>query len=164
MQRFCRLVPADSSGKPNRINLVLIKTFFMRITKILCALFLCLSFTWVHAQDCTELKNNAEMRQELQDLANSAASKLMGCCSSFGGKNVSATIHWDKDENDICQTRISKLSGRITITMTASWNGSLSGTLYWIKGRLIIENGSKSWEKISDSGVGFSPGCGKSCI
>jgi hypothetical protein len=130
----------------------------LTITLILLLFALCLE-----AQDCTELKNDPEIRPEIQDLANSAANKLKDCCSSRGGTNIKAEIHWDKDEFNVCQTRISKISNRITITMTASWNGSLTGFQYWIKGRLIIEGNSKSWEKISDSG-GFSNGCGKSCI
>ncbi len=119
----------------------------------------------VIAQDCTELKNDPEMRQELQDIANSAANRLMRCCSSYGGNNIKAEIVWDKDESGVCQTRISKLSNRITITMKVSWNGSMSGAQYWILGRLIVEgnSGSKSWEKIQDSG-GFKSGCSQNCI
>ncbi|HMP92966.1 MAG TPA: hypothetical protein PKD90_08860 [Phnomibacter sp.] len=116
-------------------------------------------------EDCTELKNDPEIRQEIQDLANSASIKLMGCCSSYGGRDVKAEVHWDKDENGVCQTRVSKLSNKLIITMTASWRGSLTGTFYWIKGRLIMGLDDKqiSWEKISDSG-GFPAGCGQRCI
>jgi hypothetical protein len=119
----------------------------------------------ISAQDCSELKNDPEMRQELQDLANQAANSLMKCCSKWGGNNLSATIYWDKDSDSVCQTRISKLTGKITITMRVSWVGGISGTSYWIKGRLIydIENQTRSWQKISDSG-GFSPGCSNGCI
>ena len=133
----------------------------MKRTVFLLFLLLGRLLSW--SQDCTELRNDPEMRQELQDLANSAANSLMKCCSSFGGTNIRAQIHWDKDEDGVCQTRVSKLTNRITITMTAAWNGSLTGTPYWIKGRLIIDGSSKSWEKIQDSG-GFKSGCANSCI
>lgn len=105
------------------------------------------------------------MKQEILDMANSAANQLKNCCSSFGGNNIRAEVHWEKDENGVCQTRISKLSNKLTITMTAYWTGSLSGTQYWIKGRLILdlETKAKSWEKIKDSG-GFKAGCGGSCL
>lgn len=117
------------------------------------------------AQDCSELKNDSEIRSELQDLANTAASDLMGCCSKWGGNNLKAEIFWDKDENGDCQTRISKITGKITITMKVSWTGSVSGTYYWIKGKLVYdtENRTRTWIKISDSG-GFSPGCSNGCI
>jgi len=128
-------------------------------------LLVCFFSFRLEAQDCTELKNDPEIRQELQDLANTAANKLMNCCSSFGGRNNRAEIHWEKDETGVCRTRISRLTNKITITMTAYWNGSVSGAQYWIKGRLVVdmENRTQTWEKISDSG-GFSGGCGKSCI
>ncbi|MCA0382603.1 MAG: hypothetical protein LCH58_10610 [Bacteroidetes bacterium] len=115
--------------------------------------------------DCAELKNDTDLRQEIQDIANSASVKLMGCCSSYGGRENKAEIHWGKDENGICQTRISKLTNKLIITMTASWRGSLSGNYYWIKGRLVMDFETKqlNWEKISDSG-GFPAGCGQRCI
>jgi len=134
----------------------------MRYTLLFAFFF---SFSgYAFSQDCSELKNDPEMRQELQDLANSSANKLKDCCSSKGGNNIKAVIHWEKDENGVCQTRISKLSNRITITMTAFWTGSITGIQYWIKGRLIIDGTSKSWEKIEDSGGFFKAGCGSSCI
>ena len=119
----------------------------------------------VKAQDCSELKNDPDVRSEIQDLANQAASNLMSCCSKWGGNNLKAQVYWDADDNGTCQTRISKLTGNITITMLVSWTGSLSGTYYWIKGRLVFNTSSKtrSWEKLSDSG-GFSPGCSNGCI
>ncbi len=105
------------------------------------------------------------MKQEILDLANSAANQLKNCCSSFGGNNIRAEVHWDKDENGTCQTRISRLTNKLTITMTAYWSGSLTGAQYWIKGRLVLdlESKSKSWEKIKDSG-GFKAGCGSACL
>ncbi len=119
----------------------------------------------VKAQDCSELKNDPDAKSEIQDLANQAASNLMSCCSKWGGNNLQATVYWDADGNGTCQTRISKLTGNITITMMASWTGSISGASYWIKGRLIFNTTAKTrtWEKIADSG-GFSPGCSNGCI
>lgn len=117
------------------------------------------------AQDCTELKNDSEIRQELQDMANSAGIKLMSCCATWGGRGVRSEIHWGKDESGVCMTRVSKLSNKITITMTVSWQGSVTGASYWIKGRLIIDDNGKIWEKISDSkNFGTNSGCGSSCI
>ena len=131
------------------------------------ALFCLVSFAeiTISAQDCTELKNDYEIRQELQGLANSAANSLMKCCSTWGGENLRATIIWDKDADGLCQTRISRLTNEIIITMTVSWTGSISGDSYWIKGKLIFntENKRRKWEKINDSG-GFQPGCSNGCI
>ncbi|MDR2409639.1 MAG: hypothetical protein LBE13_16225 [Bacteroidales bacterium] len=135
------------------------KNFFL---SLVLNFMVCLS---VLAQDCSELRNDSEIRQELQSLANQAANDLMKCCSKWGGNNLSATIIWDKDNDGLCQTRISRLTGNITITMRVSWIGSVSGSSYWIKGRLIYDTESKRriWQKISDSG-GFSPGCSNGCI
>ncbi|MBL0119546.1 MAG: hypothetical protein IPP89_11315 [Saprospiraceae bacterium] len=49
--------------------------------------------------------------------------------------------------------------------MQVSWTGSMSGTHYWINGKLIYDttNNSRKWVKISDSG-GFSSGCSNGCI
>jgi hypothetical protein len=134
------------------------------VRKFFLSLICAISFS-MFAQNCTELQNDPEIRQELQGMANQAASNLMNCCSSFGGNNLSATIIWDKDNDGLCQTRVSTLTGKITITMRVSWVGSMTGASYWIKGRLIydLETRRRSWEKISDSG-GFSPGCSKGCI
>jgi len=146
-------------SKKNFQTTIVMKSFMSIL--VLC----CFTAFPVSAQDCSELKNDPEMRQELQSLANTAGSDLMKCCSKWGGNNLKATIIWDKDEDGLCQTRISKLTKVITITMTVSWTGSISGASYWIKGRLLfnMENSSRKWEKISDSG-GFQSGCGNDCI
>jgi hypothetical protein len=125
----------------------------------------CLAVFPASAQNCPDLKNDPDMRQEIQSLANSAGNDLMKCCSKWGGNNLKATIIWDKDEDGLCQTRISKLTNILTITMTVSWTGAISGASYWIKGRLLFntETGSRKWEKISDSG-GFQAGCSNGCI
>jgi len=49
--------------------------------------------------------------------------------------------------------------------MQVEWTGGLSGTRYWIKGKLLVnlDTGAKEWQKIADSG-GFSPGCSQGCI
>jgi hypothetical protein len=112
--------------------------------RIIPFLFFCMACCTLSAQECTELKNDPDLRQELEDLANTAASKLMDCCSSMGGRNSRTEIRWDKDESGVCQARISKLPNRIIIAMTAYWNGSLSGIQYWIQGRLIIDSDNKS--------------------
>jgi hypothetical protein len=133
----------------------------------LVLLFIAMSFYAISSaqNECSELRNDLEIRQELQDLANQAADDLMKCCSKWGGNSLKAEIYWDKGEDGVCQTRISKLTGKITIMMRASWTGSVSGASYWIKGRLVVDmnNQTRTWQKLSDSG-GFSPGCGKDCI
>lgn len=133
--------------------------------KLILPVILLLSSLALRAQDCSELRNDPDLRSELQDLANTAAADLMGCCSKYGGKNLRADIYWDKDETGICQTRISKLTGKVTITMKVSWIGSGTGASYWIKGRLAFdpENKTRTWTKLDDSG-GFIPGCSKGCI
>ncbi|MBK7344659.1 MAG: hypothetical protein IPJ06_17140 [Saprospiraceae bacterium] len=134
-------------------------------TITLSAIYLLAScMTFLSAQDCEALKNDSEIRQELQDIAK-CASDLMGCCSKWGGNNLNAEIHWGAESDGTCLTRISSLTQIAKVTTTVSWTGSLSGTGYWIKGRLIYDtkSGSRKWEKISDSG-GFETGCSKGCI
>ncbi len=114
------------------------------------------------AQYCTP---TPEIKSEIQDLADWAAGKLMNCCSTFGGKTLSATVYFDADSDGRCQTRISRLTNSLIITMKIQWYGSWTGTRYWIKGKLTVDldSGKKKWHKISDS-EGFSPGCSQGCI
>jgi hypothetical protein len=101
---------------------------------------------------------DADMKNELQQVANRVAQKLMNCCSSWGGNNLNAEV-------DFANVNVSKLLGEITMPVTVSWRGSLSGSNYWIRGTLIInaKSGGMEWQKQNDSG-GFSPGCSKGCI
>jgi hypothetical protein len=137
----------------------------MNIYKVLLLAFLSCSTLTLSAQNGPELKNS-DIRQDIQDLANQAANDLRSCCSKWGGNNLIAVIHWEeKDINGDYRTRLSNLSNNLTIYITASWVGSISGTKYWIKGSLSynLETGRRSWAKVSDSG-GFSPGCSNECI
>ena len=131
--------------------------------------FFLLLFTVVvvalQAQNGPELKNS-ELKADIQDIADQAANDLRSCCSKWGGNDLQALIHWDeKDYDENYMTRLSKLTNVLNITMTVSWTGSMSGTYYWIKGKLSynLDNGSRNWTKISDSG-GFTPGCSQGCI
>ena len=110
------------------------------------------------------LKNNYKLKIDIEDIADYVGSRLMRCCSSFGGNDLSTTVYWDKDKNGKYQTRINSLTNKLTITLKVTWYGSLSGRRYWIKGKAIVDpdKDSKKWIKISDSG-GFPPNCGTYC-
>jgi len=130
--------------------------------KVLLLLLLFLTVGLAYSQDC-DLPT--DVKSDIQDLADMTASNLMSCCSSYGGRSLSATVYYDLDNNGRCQTRVSKLTNSLIVTMEVQWYGSLTGTRYWIKGRLTFDlnSGRRSWQKISDSG-GFPPGCSKGCI
>lgn len=115
-----------------------------------------------YAQECIP---DDYQKSAIQDLADEAAEKLMECCSTWGGNSLDANVYYSKDENGQCETRVSPFTEEIIITMKASWEGSISGTDYWIKGELTydIETEKREWDKISDS-EGFSPACSKGCI
>lgn len=121
-----------------------------------------LSTNLIIGQNCTP---DFETKSEIQDLADWTANKLMNCCSSFGGKSISATVYYDLDDQGRCMTRVSKLTNSLIITMKVQWYGNWSGTRYWIKGKLNVDmnSGKKEWLKTADSG-GFSPGCSRGCI
>jgi len=133
--------------------------------KILILILALGSTLLTYAQNGPDLQNS-DLKADLQDVANTVANDLRSCCSSFGGNNLQAVIHWDEKDNDgNYMTRVSQLTNSITICTTVSWTGSMSGTRYWIKGKVTFnaQNNSRSWMKISDSG-GFSPDCSNGCI
>lgn len=114
-------------------------------------LLLLLSSTTSYAQVDDETKN------ELQQVADRVAGKLMNCCSSFGGRNLQATV-------DFQEVKMSKILGEITMPIMVSWRGGWTGASYWIRGKLTItKGGNMEWAKQNDSG-GFSPGCSGGCI
>ena len=98
-----------------------------------------------------------DLKSDIEQTGLVVANRLMNCCSSWGGNNISAQIEWDG-------VRTSKLTNDFTIPMTVNWTGSISGNRYWIQGRLIVHSdGSKEWIKVKDSG-GFSAACSNNCI
>ena len=100
--------------------------------------------------------SNPELKNDISTIGLTIANQLMKCCSSWGGTNIYSNIDFEN-----C-TKSS--SGIYTIPMQVGWQGSLSGTQYWIQGKLIIDsNGNKQWLKIKDSG-GFYAGCSNNCI
>ena len=120
----------------------------------LAMLLLCLcTYAPVRAQASTD----DDMRNELQQVGNRVARKLMECCGS-GGRNLQADVDFE-------HVNTSKLLGEITVPMKVSWNGAWSGNYYWIRGQIIIHisTGKIEWQKINDGG-GFSPGCSQGCI
>jgi hypothetical protein len=99
---------------------------------------------------------NSELKSDISTIGLTIANQLMKCCSSWGGTNIYSNIDFEN-----C-TKSS--TGVYTIPMQVGWQGSLSGTQYWIQGKLIIDkNGNKQWLKIKDSG-GFYAGCSNNCI
>ena len=99
----------------------------------------------------------AQLKKDIEDVGLAVANSLMRCCSSYGGNHVYAMVEYEK-------VRQNTLTGAFTIPVKVGWYGSLSGTHYWIYGKLMVNaDGSKSWLKISDSG-GFSGGCSIGCI
>lgn len=111
-----------------------------------------------------DFSDKQELKDDIREVSQSVAYKLMRCCSSWGGNNVRGEVNWT-------ECYYNRLKNSYSIIMNASWTGSISGNQYWIKGKLILkyyDNGNGSlnevrvWEKIADSG-GFSPGCGMDC-
>ena len=91
-------------------------------------------------------------KEEIQDVGDYVAEKLLKSCSSWGGSNLYSAIDWDKVKRN-------SILGTLRIPMTVGWTGTITGNKYWIKGVFEIEgNGKKTWIKYSDSG-GFQPGC-----
>lgn len=106
-----------------------------------------------------DLNKESALKSDIDDVGLSVANKLMSCCTTFGGNNLYSEV-------DYSNVRQNKITGAFTVPMTIGWYGSLSGTHYWIKGKLIINsNGSKEWLKITDSNNFLSKaGCSKNCI
>lgn len=96
------------------------------------------------------------LKKQVDDIGLKAANSLMRCCSSYGGNNVYAEVDYEN-------CRVEKETNTFFLPMKIGWYGSLTGTHYWIKGKLVIGEQSREWLKISDSG-GFNPGCSKNCI
>lgn len=124
--------------------------------KVICSTLLIISSVLFYPNKTFGQVSDAEMISELQQVADRVAGKLMNCCSNWGGRDLKATVDFDN-------TKVSKLLGEISMPMTASWVGSISGIKYWISGTLIIGKGGFEWQKKSDSG-GFPPNCGKNCV
>lgn len=102
------------------------------------------------------LTKEIQLKKDIDDVGLSVANKLMNCCSSWGGKNVFSQV-------DYTNVRQNTTTGAFTVPMVIGWYGSLTGTQYWIQGKLVIySNGSKEWLKINDSG-GFKSGCSRDC-
>lgn len=98
-----------------------------------------------------------QLKKDIDEVGLSVANRLMSCCSSLGGNNVYAKVNY-------AAVRLNIITGTFTIPMEVGWYGSFSGTYYWIRGKLIVNNqGRKQWIKIRDSG-GFTPGCATDCI
>lgn len=112
-----------------------------------------------------DLSNN-ELKTDIQDVANSVASKIASsqCCSSYGAKGVRADVDWEK-----CY--YNAIRNTYFVVTTFRWTGAWSGSAYWVKGKLKLKystlaDGSvteeREFEKI-DMSPGLSPGCVESC-
>ena len=103
-----------------------------------------------------DFNKEVQLKNDIDDIGLTVANKLMKCCSTWGGKNVYSKV-------DYPNVRHNTTTGAFTVPMTVGWYGSLTGTHYWIQGKLVVySNGSKEWLKVNDSG-GFNPGCSKDC-
>ncbi len=111
-----------------------------------------------------DLQQNKEAYEKISDLANQVSSKLMSCCSTWGGKQLSSIVSWEVDRNGNYQTELQERNHKLNIIVTTKWYGSISGSEYMIKGKLIVDlvTGNLEWRKITDNGS-FSPGCGSDC-
>ena len=111
-----------------------------------------------------DLRRNQEAYEKISDLANQVASKLMRCCSVWGGKQLSSNVSWGVDSRGNYQTGLQKRNHKLIILVTVKWYGSISGSEYMIKGRLIVDllTGKLEWRKITDRGS-FPPDCGSNC-
>jgi hypothetical protein len=117
------------------------------------------------AQQGPELYKSS-MKKDVQSYANDAAYDLNKCCSSMGGNNLTADVHWnEKDDDGKYITKYNGKANLLNIAMTISWTGSITGKKFWIKGKLTVDTdtGARSWRKESDSG-GFKPNCSNGCI
>ena len=102
------------------------------------------------------LNKEVQLKKDIDDVGLTVANRLMNCCSTWGGKNVYSQV-------DYSDVRQNATTGAFTVPMVVGWYGSLTGTHYWIQGKLIINsNGSKEWLKTNDSG-GFKSGCSRDC-
>lgn len=102
------------------------------------------------------LDKEVQLKKDIDDVGLTVANRLMNCCSTWGGKNVYSQV-------DYLNVRQNTTTGAFTVPMVIGWYGSLTGTHYWIQGKLIINsNGAKEWLKINDSG-GFKSGCSRDC-
>ncbi len=98
-----------------------------------------------------------QLKRDIDDVGLTIANKIMRCCSKWGGNNVYSKVDYEN-------VRQNTTTGAFTIPVLVGWYGSLTGTHYWIKGKLVIySDGRKEWLKIRDSG-GFNPGCSTDCI
>lgn len=103
-----------------------------------------------------DFNKEVQLKKDIDDVGLTVANKLMNCCSTWGGKNIYSQV-------DYVNVRQNTTTGAFTVPMVIGWFGSLTGTKYWIQGKLVIySNGSKEWLKINDSG-GFKSGCSKDC-
>ena len=111
-----------------------------------------------------DLMHNQEAYEKITDLADQVANKLMRCCSLWSGNNLSSRVFWGIDSDGNYQTSVHKKNNKLIIVMTVKWYGSITGSEYMIKGKLIVDllTGKLEWRKITDKGS-FSPGCGSSC-
>lgn len=101
---------------------------------------------------------SSEFKKDLDDVALYVGNRMVKCCSTWGGNNVYGKVNYE-------EVRKSSLDGSFSIPMTVGWYGSLTGTHYWIKGILKVDDkGNKKWLKQSDSGGPFKEeGCGINC-
>ena len=106
-----------------------------------------------------DFNKEQSLKEQLNDLAEDVADRFMRCCSSYGGISLWGTV-------DYSGVRYNSVAKVYIIPMKVGWKGSITGTPYWIEGKLKIDaNGSKRWTKISDSG-GFKyveGGCTAGC-
>jgi len=103
------------------------------------------------------VSDDVELKRHIDAIGLSVAKRLMSCCSSWGGNDVYASI-------DYYLVKMNSTTGVLTIPMKVRWKGSLSGSSYWIEGKLVRSlNGRNKWIKIRDNG-GFQVGCSNGCI
>ena len=103
------------------------------------------------------VSDDTDLKRHIDAIGLSVAKRLMYCCSSWGGNDVYSSI-------DYFLIRMNPRTGDLIIPMKIGWRGSLSGSKYWIEGKLIrYVNGRYKWIKIRDNG-GFQTGCSNGCI
>ncbi len=103
------------------------------------------------------VSDDKDLKRHIDAIGLSVAKRLMSCCSSWGGNDVYSSV-------DYYLVKMNSTTGVLTIPMKVGWKGSLSGSSYWIEGKLVrYLNGRNKWIKIRDNG-GFQSGCSNSCI
>ncbi len=111
-----------------------------------------------HGGQYIDFSKNMELKREIDEEAETVASKMQKCCSMYVSKNIFTKVDYSAVQKGF-------FGNSYTIPMTVFWSGKITGKQYYIRGILNInEDGTKEWKHISDSGGLESKNCMINCI